>query len=83
MTPDLHATHVLCDEGAAFAARHRADLSPPAQSLGALAWGLLRAVAECPVCPGVFRVPSDRAWTHLDCPQCHGRWTFQGQEDAP
>lgn len=55
-------------EGDAFAKRH-AELGPEAAVMGGLAWGLLRALAECPDCPGSFRVPAgqDGLWR---CPAC-------------
>ena len=81
MSDHLHATHTVVTEGQAFGRRHP-DLPEAAQVAGMLAWGLLRAVAECPDCPGVFRLPSDADWTHLDCPQCRGRWTYQQPVEA-
>ena len=71
----LHSVHTVCEEAKTLAARHP-ELPDAAQGAGMLAWGLLRAVAECPECPGVFRCPTDTAWTHLDCPHCGGRWTY-------
>lgn len=71
------AAEVVVREGTAFAQRNR-DLSPDAQSMGALAWGLLRAVAECPHCPGVYRTwhydaNNDEIWT---CPHCQRQWKY-------
>lgn len=59
-------------EGQAFASRH-AEL--PGATMGGFAWGLLRAVSECPDCPGVYRVPQDQEWLVLVCGNCHGTWT--------
>ena len=56
-------------EGQAFLKRH-----PDMPEVGGWAWGLLRAVAECPNCPGHFRVPLDKSWKTLVCPNCHGVW---------
>lgn len=73
--PDLHSTHTVCDEAKAFTARHP-ELTGTQQANGMLVWGLLRAVAECPNCPGVFRVSPDN-WHTLVCPQCRGVWGYQ------
>ena len=71
----LRSVHTVIEEGLAFDARHPDLRDNPFRGTGMLLYGLLRSVAECPACPGVFRVPSDATWTHLDCPQCHQRWT--------
>ena len=70
---DLHAVDTFVDEAAAFHRRHP-DLDAQQASFGGLAWGLLRALAECPECPGTFRRPLDAAWTRLACPRCGGVW---------
>ena len=71
------SVHTVCDEARAFRARHPL-LNATQQSLGMLTFGLLRAVAECPDCPGVFRASPDD-WQTLICPQCHGVWKYQGE----
>jgi hypothetical protein len=77
----LHLTDVVCDEAKAFAARHP-DLNAAQQATGMLTWGLLRALAECPDCPGVFRVSPDD-WHTLVCPQCRGVWVYTPTPEAP
>lgn len=59
-------------EGNAFIQRHP-DLPDTAKSLGGLTWGILRAVLECPNCPGNFRVPQDQEGRVLYSPCC-GTW---------
>lgn len=69
---DLHSVHTVIDEGEAFIERN--NLDGAAASMGGLTWGLLRAIAECPDCPGIFRVPLDDDWNMLYCPSCKGIW---------
>lgn len=72
--PDLHVVDVVVDEGEAFMARCR-DVRGDARVVGGLVWGLLRAVAECPRCPGYFRVPRSLSdWSLLHCLNCDGWW---------
>lgn len=73
MTAPRTPTDTFTDEALAFTRRHP-DLTPQQQTFGGLAWGLMRAIAECPDCPGVIRTPRDN-WRHLDCPACQKRWT--------
>jgi hypothetical protein len=75
----LHSVHTVVDEGHAFNARHP-DLPDAAASFGALAWGMLRALYECPTCPGKYRVPTKDDANVIVCPNCCGVWTWQ---DAP
>lgn len=76
---DLHAVNVFADEGAAFADRHP-DLSETGRSWGATMWGLLRAVAECPDCPGHFRVfGTYEGKDAMYCAQCGGLWLKQDE----
>jgi hypothetical protein len=65
---------VFVDEGLAFDRRHP-ELDETRRAWGALAWGLMRALAACPDCPGVFRQPIDGDWNRLLCPRCGGLWT--------
>ena len=74
MPTDLHPVNVICDEGTAFLHRHP-ELNDTHKSVGGLLYGFLRAVAECPDCPGVFRVSPD-GWQTLVCRQCGGVWTY-------
>lgn len=77
----LHSVDIVCDEAKNFAAQHP-DLNEAQQALGMMTWGLLRAVAECPACPGVFRTSPDH-WHTLICPQCRGVWVYQESPPAP
>jgi hypothetical protein len=53
-----------------------------ALQVGGLTWGLLRAIAECPDCPGSFRVPVDAAQTLWRCGRCGGVWRWEGAAAA-
>ena len=53
------------------------DLNDVKLNLGGMAWGFMRAIAECPNCPGVFRIPDNEDWDHLYCPSCHEVWTHK------
>lgn len=75
MTDEL-ATFLV--EGAAFSDRHEATLGARVATTGGVFWGLLRAIAECPDCPGVFRRPLDDDWGRLGCPQCLNVWVRAG-----
>lgn len=44
------------DSALDFTERHR-NLDAQQASFGGLLWGAMRAIAECPDCPGRFRVP--------------------------
>jgi hypothetical protein len=78
MSDDLHSVNTTVDEGLAFIQRHP-DLNDTQKATGGLMWGLLRAVMECPNCPGEFRVPLDIEWDRpggrIACPRCQGVWT--------
>lgn len=66
-------------EGQAFVQAHREEVgNDSVVEFGGWVWGLMRAIAECPNCPGVFRVPTDDDWTYLVCPQCKGVWAHKG-----
>ena len=60
-------------EGTAFNQRHP-ELNSNQQVYGGWTWGLLRAIAECPNCPGHYRVPQDQEWNVLYCPNCGTYW---------
>ena len=64
-----HTVETFLREGQAFQKRH-----PNMPEVGSWAWGLLRAFAECPNCPGHFRVPLDPQWNRLVCPNCKTVW---------
>ena len=72
--PDLDAVGTMVTEGQDFYQRHAATLGDTAATWGGMLWGLMRAIAACPPCPGVYRVPQDDAWQTLICPRCHGVW---------
>lgn len=52
---DQH-TDAFLEEAESFIADHP-DLSEWQAAVGGTIWGLLRALMECPNCPGHFRVP--------------------------
>jgi hypothetical protein len=60
-------------EAQAFTTRHP-DLNATQQSFGGTAWGMLRAVLECPDHAGIFRIPLDREWNRLVCPADNTLW---------
>lgn len=84
MSDDLHSANTTVDEAKAFMERH-ADLPETQRVMGGMAYGLLRALMECPHCPGHFRVPLDRDWAspggRIVCPNC--RYTWVRREDTP
>lgn len=75
---DLHSVHTMCDEGKKFVVGHP-ELNETQAAWGAVTWGLLRALMECPNCPGHFRVPrmTTIGIEVLWCPNCHGQWIHQ------
>ncbi len=70
------------DEALGFIDRNPA-LNNVQQTFGGLLFGSMRALAECPVCPGHFRIPLDEdgtpnafgSWTYLVCQNCQNTWT--------
>jgi hypothetical protein len=79
----------FCDEADAFRDRNRAELDElgeTATAFGTVTWGLMRALAECPDCPGTFRTPIGTAvgadaFDVLRCPRCERVWaTAQGRK---
>lgn len=69
----LRGVDTFIDEAIAFNARHP-ELDEQQQAFGGLLWGAMRAIAECPNCPGRFRVPLDGDWNRLYCPGCGYLW---------
>jgi len=75
----------VVDEANAFMDRHADRVPPgsPALTIGGLTWGLMRAIAECPTCPGVFRAPAGHRlgfphdWDALRCPSCELVWSVK------
>jgi hypothetical protein len=70
--PDFHSVNTFVDEALAFIRRHK--LEGQQATMGGLAWGALRALAECPNCPGTFRIPLDADWSVLFCGKCQAFW---------
>lgn len=75
MNDDLHSVNLAIDE----AKRLLGQLEPEVRhstlaGIGAMAFGMLRAIAECPYCPGVFRYPINPEQTLWRCPQCSNVW---------
>jgi hypothetical protein len=66
----------VMEEAAAFNTRHNCLF------LGGLIWGLWRAWAECPDCPGSFRVPLDEDRIYWTCPNCRKVWQRREKEEA-
>lgn len=83
MSNNLHETHTFIDTALAFSERHPKIKDTPQGALGAALFGMMKALAECPECPGAFRIPHDSDWTpnllgewkYLACPQCQRVWT--------
>lgn len=70
---NLHAVDTFCREADNFVRCHP-ELNDTQKSFGRLAWGLLRALYECPDCPGHFRVPLNDEEGALACPNCRAVW---------
>ena len=71
------SVHTVIEEGNAFVDRH--GLTGAAAALGGLTWGILRAIMECPNCPGHFRIPAHHYppgedWREIKCSNCGSRW---------
>lgn len=77
---NLDAVGTMVTEGQGFYQRHVDHLGDTAATWGGILWGLMRAIAECPHCPGVYRVPQDDDWRTLICPRCHGEWVRRDGE---
>ena len=77
MLDNFHSVETLCNEGNRFVQKHQ--LEGAAANLGALTWGLLRALYECPNCPATFREPrmSTIGIEVLWCPKCGGQWIHE------
>lgn len=61
--------------------KEHTELNDVQANLGAVTVGFLRALAECPNCTGVFRIPDNENWDHLYCPSCQGVWTHKSVID--
>lgn len=81
----MSATDRAVDEGAAFLARHP-DLPEAVRPIGALTWGLWRALYACPAGCAATMAPADgleaeaRYWR---CPTCGGVWERRDAPEAP
>lgn len=73
----------FCDEARGFHDRNRDELDRTGEFpkvAGMVTWGLMRALAECPGCPGIFRTPIGSAFgcasafDVLRCPNCTKVW---------
>ncbi len=88
MTEDLHSVNTVVDEGNAFIDRMPEDLrnDSRATTWGGLVWGVMRALAECPRCPGHFRVPCkghEDTWKFMACTNCGGIWEHVEPAEEP
>lgn len=80
---DMHSVDTFIDEAIGFTKRHP-DLDGQQQAFGGSLMGFMKAIAECPDCPGVFRIPFDSdwkpnafgEWKYLGCPKCEKFWTY-------
>ena len=72
----MSKVNTFANEAKDFMDKHK-DLTESKMVLGGVAWGFLRALAECPDCPGVYRIPDNEEWDHLYCPSCKNVWTHK------
>lgn len=80
MPNNLHPVQTMCDEGSAFCKRHP-GLSETQATWGALTWGLLRAIYECPDCPGHYRRPLEGMREDIIiCPHCGRVWIHKNAD---
>lgn len=69
-------TDTFVDEANSFIERN--NLEGQQATFGGLWWGMLRAVMECPDCPGVFRIPVEGDDIGvIYCPSCKNVWEFR------
>ena len=69
------------DEALGFIERNP-GLNATQQAFGGVLFGAMKALAECPECPGHFRIPLDEdgtpnafgSWTYMYCPNCDQMW---------
>jgi len=76
----MNKVRTFVDEGIQFTKSHP-ELNDVQANSGAVTWGFMRALAECPDCPGVFRIPDNEDWDHLYCPSCQGVWTHKSVKE--
>lgn len=91
---NVDSVRTMAAEGESFYRRHVGGLGHAAAGIGGLFWGLLRAAAECPNCPGVFRTPvhaggadtggddtgGDEHEEFWRCPNCGGVWVWKNDD---
>lgn len=75
MSDQYHSVGTLIDEGEKFI--DKSGLTGATVTWGGMVWGLMRAIAECPNCPGRFRTPLDPDWHRLHCANCGYTWTHE------
>ena len=80
MTPDL--ADIVADEGNAFAERHP-EVTGDAAGIGALSWGLLRALYASPCCPGRTLVPAVGRRDWWRCPGCLEWYEWREEPEPP
>lgn len=69
-------------EGLAYIERHP-ELNEIQKAVGGMAWGMFRAVLECPDHDGAYRVPLDREWVRLVCPVDGAVWDRPSEQREP
>lgn len=74
MDDEMRALNLAVDEAGAFLERHPEVGNYPFGTASAVAFGMLRAIAECPRCPGTFRVPTVEPPDGWYCHRCEGLW---------
>lgn len=60
-----------------FIKEHENELPESLNVLGGVTFGFMNALAECPDCPCVLRIPDNEDWDHLYCPSCKNIWTHK------
>jgi hypothetical protein len=66
-------------EGNAFVSRHP-EFNDAQATYGGLIWGFMRAIMECPNCPGHYRIPRDKEYKTLYSPCCGAYWDSAPKE---
>lgn len=84
----IDSVKTFTEEGQGFIDRNP-GLNKTQQAFGGVLFASMRALAECPKCPGHFRIPMDEdgtpnafgSWTYLVCPNCQTMWTSKPVEE--
>ena len=88
---DEIGVNTFVNEAISFQSRNK-DLSEFHSAVGATLFGFMKALSECPECPGHFRIPYDTdgtpnafgEWKYLYCPHCKNMWGHQPENsDLP